>query len=342
MPRPMLSRCIRCRRFSARPPQTPPPALSSVLDPLPDTVPLQSFDDFADAISHHSHLGRHISLDLDRYKIPKLRALMLQQLRSDIDTDDNDEEGLDSFGRDAPQDPLPENESEADADADEDSDAAPDPNYSFEKYLRLADNFAAGSNLQLEHDGMPLRGAPFDPSLDFVPTKDALNSMAHSQLSVHRLIRDYYRKAAYSLPQLSQYAKQFTLPLHPQILQFRYTTYFGESHPAASKVVLQLAIDDLVLSPKEKHKMALLAGPRFNPQNQTLKLSCQAFPTILQNKKYLTDLVNKLIAEAKEHDDLFEDLPLDTRHYKPKKKFPFPEEWKRFNDVEDISLEQSE
>lgn len=47
-----------------------------------------------------------------------------------------------------------------------------------------------------------------------------------------------------------------------------------------------------------------------------------------QNKRYLADTVNKLIAEAKDlESDAFEDVPLDTRHHRFKKPLHFPKEW---------------
>ena len=52
------------------------------------------------------------------------------------------------------------------------------------------------------------------------------------------------------------------------------------------------------------------------------------FETQAQNKRYLGDLVNTLIDEAKNGEDKFEDIPVDFRHVKWKRKLEFPEEWK--------------
>lgn len=57
-------------------------------------------------------------------------------------------------------------------------------------------------------------------------------------------------------------------------------------------------------------------------------MSCEKFGEPAQNKRYLGDLVNKIVAEAKDTTDMFEDVPLDFRHHKPKKVNVFPEEWK--------------
>jgi small subunit ribosomal protein S35 len=58
-------------------------------------------------------------------------------------------------------------------------------------------------------------------------------------------------------------------------------------------------------------------------------MSCESFETQTQNKRYLGDLVEKLIAEAKNPNaDSFADVPLDTRHHVPKPFHKFPERWK--------------
>lgn len=57
-------------------------------------------------------------------------------------------------------------------------------------------------------------------------------------------------------------------------------------------------------------------------------MSCEKFEAPAQNKRYLGDLVNKLIDEAKNGADTFEDIPLDLRHHNSKRKPQFPEEWK--------------
>ena len=58
-------------------------------------------------------------------------------------------------------------------------------------------------------------------------------------------------------------------------------------------------------------------------------MSCEKFESAAQNKRYLGDLVNALIAEAVDPSkDNFEDVPFDFRHHKPKKVYEFPEEWK--------------
>jgi hypothetical protein len=78
----------------------------------------------------------------------------------------------------------------------------------------------------------------------------------------------------------------------------------------------------------EKNKLIKLAGVRYNPSTKLIKMSCESFETQAQNKRYLGDLVDVLIREAKDPQDTFEDVPFDFRHHKPKPVYEFPEEWK--------------
>ena len=103
----------------------------------------------------------------------------------------------------------------------------------------------------------------------------------------------------------------------------------GETHPASKKIVLEFCTRDLPhLTEPQRIKLIKLVGPRYNPSNDIVKMSSEMFETQAQNKRYLGDLVDTLIAEAQDESDTFEDVPLDFRHHKEKKKVEFPEEWK--------------
>ncbi|CAO1602893.1 37S ribosomal protein S24, mitochondrial [Xanthoria calcicola] len=158
---------------------------------------------------------------------------------------------------------------------------------------------------------------------------DDITSIAHGELEQHREIREYARIAAWEMPMLSKLAKPFVLPPQDKPLRFRYTTYMGETHPAAKKVVLEFCTRDLPgLSEAQRIKLVKLIGVRYNPDTDLVKMSCEMFETQAQNKRYLGDLVDTLMAEARDASDMFEDVPLDFRHHKPKPKFEFPEQWK--------------
>ncbi|KAH6690499.1 37S ribosomal protein S24 [Plectosphaerella plurivora] len=157
--------------------------------------------------------------------------------------------------------------------------------------------------------------------------EDDITEVAHSKLDELREGRHYARIAAWEMPLLSKLAKPFVPPTAQQPLRFRYTTYMGEYHPAEKKVVVQFAPKDLGLTPVQTEKLKKLAGTRYNPSKDLIKMSCESFGQPAQNKRYLSDLVDKLIVEAKDPKDTFEDIPLDTRHHTFKTKPKYPKEW---------------
>ena len=103
----------------------------------------------------------------------------------------------------------------------------------------------------------------------------------------------------------------------------------GETHPGSKKIVVEFCTRDLRdLTEPQRIKLIKLVGPRYNPENDIVKMSSEMFETPAQNKRYLGDLVDTLIEEAKDETDTFEDVPLDFRHHKFKPKVEFPEAWK--------------
>mgnify|MGYP001658046784 CR=1 FL=1 len=103
----------------------------------------------------------------------------------------------------------------------------------------------------------------------------------------------------------------------------------GEQHPAEPKVVMELASQDLTpkyLTEAQRQTFLKLAGTRYNPQTDIVRMSSEKYGSRAQNKRYLADLVNSLIKEAREGDS-FADIPLDLRHHKPKVRLQFPESW---------------
>jgi small subunit ribosomal protein S35 len=155
-----------------------------------------------------------------------------------------------------------------------------------------------------------------------------ISSTAHAELEQHRELREMVRLAAWEMPLLSSLAKPFEAPdVKKMPLRWRYTTYFGEAHPASRKVVVEFGVTNLGLEDKHVEKLRKLAGPRYNPEKNIVRMSCESFETQAQNKRYLADTVNTLIAEAKDGKDTFEDIPLDTRHHTFKKRLVFPNEW---------------
>ncbi|KAK5987117.1 Mitochondrial ribosomal small subunit protein 24 [Cladobotryum mycophilum] len=158
--------------------------------------------------------------------------------------------------------------------------------------------------------------------------EDDITSMAHGKLDQLREMRHYARLAVWEMPLLSKMAKPFEPPTEDQVLRWRYTSYMGESHPAEKKVVVQFAPDDLGLSEVQAAKLKKLAGPRYNPETEMVKMSYEGFEHQAQSKRYLTKLVDDLIEAAKDPKDTFADVPLDLRHHEVKVKPRFPKEWR--------------
>ncbi|KAF1812188.1 hypothetical protein P152DRAFT_397680 [Eremomyces bilateralis CBS 781.70] len=169
---------------------------------------------------------------------------------------------------------------------------------------------------------------PDQEGLDEPFGNDDVAPAAHAELEQQREIREYARWVAWELPLLSKYARPFEPPKKTHPLRFRYTTYLGEDHPAARKVVVELDPNDLPnLSEQQRDKLIKIAGSRYHPGTGIIKMSSEAFGTQAQNKRFLGDTINGLIAEARDGKDTFEDVPFDFRYYTPKPFHEFPKEW---------------
>lgn len=81
------------------------------------------------------------------------------------------------------------------------------------------------------------------------------------------------------------------------------------------------------LTPLQKDKLIKLAGPRYNPDKDVIKMSCELYDTQQQNKRFLGDTISKLLAEARDGKDTFADVPFDFRHHKPRVRHEWPQEW---------------
>ncbi|KAK3995768.1 mitochondrial ribosomal subunit protein-domain-containing protein [Cladorrhinum sp. PSN332] len=158
--------------------------------------------------------------------------------------------------------------------------------------------------------------------------EDDIMAMGHGKLEEHREFREYARIAVWEMPLLAQFAKEFKPPAEDEPLRFRYTSYMGEFHPADRKVVVEFCPTDIQgLTQVQRDKLIKLSGSRYNPETKTVKMSCERYEHQAQNKRYLGDLVKKMIAAAKDPTDTFADIPLDTRHHKFTVKPKYPKEW---------------
>lgn len=169
-----------------------------------------------------------------------------------------------------------------------------------------------------------------EPDRDLAKYNPAdLSSLAHRELEQHRELREMVRLAAWEMPLLGPLSRPFEHPQKDHVLRWRYTTYMGESHPAARKVVVTFNPHRMPdMEAKQVQKLLKLAGPRYDPAKRQVKMSCESFETAAQNKRYLADTIGRLVAEAKDPAaDSFEDVPLDLRHHRPKVRHEFPRDW---------------
>ncbi|CAG8780692.1 11879_t:CDS:2, partial [Dentiscutata erythropus] len=166
---------------------------------------------------------------------------------------------------------------------------------------------------------------------------DGMSKPGYDILLAQSEIRKYLRKAEYELPQLTKFAEPFKPPSPDKILCFKTMYYIGEEHPLQNKVIMTVKEKDLPLLTKEQlHKFKVLCGPRFDGKGE-FKFSCEKFPHQAQNKKYLSDLMDRLLEEARNDKETFADIPVDLRHVKTKKTHPFPREWLRQPKVNNAS-----
>ena len=172
---------------------------------------------------------------------------------------------------------------------------------------------------------------------------DDLPTPVQDELDTKGEERFYHRIAAYELPLLVKYRQEYKpVDTEENPITYKYTTYLGEEHPNSKKVVLSCHTSKLGLNEKQLHKFRLLARTRYNYETDEFKMSCERFNQPLQNGRYLHDVLQRLINEAKDLSrETFEDIPLDKRHIvarnlrkkKGIKSFKFPEEWKRPQDA---------
>ncbi|KAJ2505159.1 37S ribosomal protein S24, mitochondrial [Coemansia sp. RSA 1694] len=154
------------------------------------------------------------------------------------------------------------------------------------------------------------------------------HTYGHLLMESVRDVRRYVRQMKFEHPTLVEHAKPFRPPPASHVLRFERSITMGERHLSSDrKVLLRVQVAQLGLEGHELHKFVLLAGSRYNPVTDELKMSESRDPSSLLNKRRLADTLNALIVEAKKKDDSFADVPLDFKHcdYKPKAKFPL--EW---------------
>ncbi|KAJ3734748.1 mitochondrial ribosomal subunit protein-domain-containing protein [Lentinula guzmanii] len=164
--------------------------------------------------------------------------------------------------------------------------------------------------------------------LDYDFDDDDTTSAGHLMLREQRQTLYYLRLIEHEMPKLVAYRKPFVVPKDSPLI-VRSLEYGGEDHPATSKRVVVVAVDDLPMTDKHSvHKIKLLAGPRWSLKppansgvsdlkswgNGFIKISCEDFLHPAQNLKWISDTLDRLIGEANNKKDTFADVPQDVRH----------------------------
>ena len=99
-----------------------------------------------------------------------------------------------------------------------------------------------------------------------------------------------------------------TIPDSALKFQFKATFTHGSAifyphlkhHPADYKIGLVVKIADMGFkSDLERQIFIQMVGPRYNGGRQEVRFTCDKFANRLENKKYVTYLLEKLVAEAK-------------------------------------------
>ncbi|CAD6569495.1 MAG: hypothetical protein CYPHOPRED_003397 [Cyphobasidiales sp. Tagirdzhanova-0007] len=150
---------------------------------------------------------------------------------------------------------------------------------------------------------------------------DDIPSAGHLMLEKDRERLHLLRLIAFQLPEIRKKCRSYEPPSKSHFLQIRTLHYLDDPvHPASRKAVLQVRISDLtdtekaLSSPKSVRKFLLLAGPRWDPDRKSVKISCEMFPTSNMNMKWCSDALERLIKEAEDFSDPMTDIKLSTRH----------------------------
>ena len=72
-----------------------------------------------------------------------------------------------------------------------------------------------------------------------------------------------------------------------------------KQNPVNFKVALNVKIDDLNLSKEESEIFIALVGKRYKHNNRECRITCDRFANRIENKKYATIILERLVAESK-------------------------------------------
>ncbi|KAF5384956.1 hypothetical protein D9615_001447 [Tricholomella constricta] len=196
-------------------------------------------------------------------------------------------------------------------------------------------HFSASSTV-LARRAKPEEKLTADQAFDLLDDEyddDDTTSAGHMMLRQQRQVMYYLRLIEHEMPKLVAYRKPFVPPSPATPVIVRSLDYAGEEHPATTKRVVVVSVDELPLRDAlAVHKFKLLAGTRWTPnppadagisglqiwRNGFVKISCEDFPKASMNLKWASDTLDKLISVANDKKDTFKNVPLDLRHLRSK------------------------
>lgn len=179
---------------------------------------------------------------------------------------------------------------------------------------------------------LPREVAQWDLEKDFPEFEnDDIPATGHMYLHQQRRVGYYLRLIENECRQLVAFRKPIVAPSASTPLVIRSIDYAGEKHPVTVKRSVVVPVGQLPLKDDVAiHKAKLLAGVRWSEEppkdsgvlgsseegeHGYIKISCEDFPRPLMNLKWISDAVDRLVAEANDDSDKrYQDLPLDTRH----------------------------
>ena len=184
-----------------------------------------------------------------------------------------------------------------------------------------------------QHNSLPVEGG-IDISEFRTFQDDDLPAGGHIDLQQKRNFLHYLQLIDHDVPRLTAFRKPYVPPTALTPLVVRSVDFAGEEHPMTPKRTAVVPIEHLPLKGDVAfHKAKLLAGPRWTPgppkdsgyennagsKHGYIKISCEDFPEPAMNLKWISDALDRLVAEANEPKaDKYCDLPLDKRHLEVK------------------------
>ncbi|EIW86805.1 hypothetical protein CONPUDRAFT_46120 [Coniophora puteana RWD-64-598 SS2] len=192
---------------------------------------------------------------------------------------------------------------------------------------------AAFPRRSAQHGSLPVEGG-IDISEFRTFQDDDLPAGGHIDLRQKRDFLHYLQLIDHDVPRLTAFRKPYAPPTASVPLAVRSVDFAGEEHPMTPKRTVVVPVEHLPLKGDAAlHTAKLLAGARWTPEppkdsgyqnNATvkhgyIKISCEDFPEPAMNLKWISDTLDRLVAEANNpKKNGYQALPLDERHLEAK------------------------